>query len=860
MDTGYLDIRYHPGLTDQAFAGMFRNYAEYTLEDIDDLMIRVKYVTQCVLREEELNYYTVDAGVKVYDIEGAVSYRGFLISDVWHPSSVLISMQVKNGVEEVYGMEYCDMPAGEDGRYQMTFGFEHLPESKRSSVKFTIHAFHADTSNAKKLIDRISRVNDCYSASLALDSMLAGMKVCRFSAKSLIPNLIRYWDAGRLLRLLDREQFEMLATPNPDDDPAGFRVKYKKAVEVATRFRVTLEDQLTHQVPVIPSQSIHELAGYFVARQTWYQDFSYHAGYQHSLYFMKLSRMEPDAGWFRIIDRDLEWLGKEIFRVPESVISTFHLYQALWNAYQSAVLNALGKEDFVSASDLLDNARLVMRWNNTTAPLMFNMLLSRSVYGIYHAYMYVAEKAVDVGNYEMAESYIRKADKVRRDHPSLIISSKGITDIYISLIELYIIRGKELLDRAGYSEAIHCFDQAFSVSQAIGYYNFEYDISRGRKDALNGRYLEILTMAGESQKMNRPLEAWEYLQMAKSFREYHSLLIYPDEHEEQLMTLILQGLYWYYIESGESLLRNAKPGEAYEEFLFARQLESEQHYPASIKLALLMRDAARMLILENTEKARIRIINDNLEEARTFYEYSISLSEGNGLCEDQEVKQQLSVLLDEIKGKECQYAQIVFEQYRSEALNSFEQGEFSHGGKFFIKALQLAESFRCCELADTAFTDLMNYYFPAVRYDSLRESAVVALEDEDYVRFQYLYREMDSLSRSTLLIREHQEKWPLILYFEEPGNEVILQETAKHYAFSGHPRFALLLLETMRKTGVPARQTQDLQERIAEQILKAANQSVELQPDELLADEASLDEEWYSFFLRSCQRFRRQGP
>ena len=589
---------------------------------------------------------------------------------------------------------------------------------------------------------------------------------------------------------------------------------------------------------------VNEIAEYFVLSQEVTHSFSSFY-YQMGTLDYNLSSI---VHYQNSIDQILLNTGycndtNEIFR---------ELKRKIFEAYLQKATDFINNENYNLAKGILNNARSFYNTAvNTYIPMDFNVLVSQANYGIYHSYLNVIDRAIEVGNYQLAEDYINKAGSFQKENSTSIISDKYISRISEKLAYLYIIKGDQMNEGGEYSDALYCYGQAQQICDNIKRFNFDYEIKHGKMQAHNGVYNQLVAIAGNNLNKGYVIEAHENMLEASMLINKYGLqiLISPDARE------IEKNLkYFHYknlISSGKTQLDSGNYNLAFDHFLQAFDLEDKFVLTYDENLPKLFQQAAAPVLVDKCKIGEVKVLKNDLVQARDIYNDCFNLQDEYGLNFEPTVQESLALLNNSIFYKHCENSNLEFNAIINRANNLINAGDFITAMEIYNKTEEVIYKNYYCEFDKELVSHLKGKYKPAAEYQQLAQAAHEALLNDDHRTFIDTYQKLEDLSNNYEVIRKHIEPMPLHYLFSVKKNLALLENSLNYYKGEEEFETAFKLLTVLEANNFSNKDTKTIQQKLATKMALADKENGQTVDPEVLVEQYTDGNTWYKHFKKA---------
>jgi hypothetical protein len=124
--------------------------------------------------------------------------------------------------------------------------------------------------------------------------------------------------------------------------------------------------------------------------------------------------------------------GSGLRELPSETFTDFVIQK-----YTTKAENFILDQKYYLAKGLLLNAKSLENTGVTDSPSIVDLdiMLSKATYGIYNSYLHITDRAIEIGNYELAEQYIEKAKLFQLNNSNSILTNTAVKKMMEKLIQ-----------------------------------------------------------------------------------------------------------------------------------------------------------------------------------------------------------------------------------------------------------------------------------------------------------------------------------------------------------------------------------------------------------------------------------------
>ena len=825
-----------------------REIARHNLNSLNSTSFTYYYSVHQSIAKTEMNTFLVKTKVKGEKCTGDVYYRDFNISDILMPDHADLNIAIYSGDSYLEDFYFKDVTQNENGEFELDFVFEgnEVPDSYWVRVENV--DFYSGSNDKDVFFDRIHAIDTYYTGIAVAGRLNDRLEEMDIKDPYRLPDLyISLKEVERVYNAVKNFDFPQELGLD-SDDKAGYYLALDELNRKIGQYKYKF-NRLLNSVEFIKIDGrFAGIARDYVEMTSRYFDLSQEVTHWQSSIYYDLglvgysNEMLDDyfSGFERIIDKTGACNNKS------QVINI--LKEQIFRSYLDKAEEYNKNQSYHLATGVLKNAgRFYKLTYGTTMPVEYNILNATTNYGIYTSYIQVADRAIEIGNYELAENYIKKAGEFQKEHSETIITDKYLKKMTLDLANLYVVKGNSLNENQDYYEAKYCFEQAHRLSASISVFNKDYEIKHGLDKAINGLYNSYVEKARYYFDEGDFYKANEEIMKAQELYNANSSVIMPSLEVNDITTGVNQSLYSYLIIKGKINLDAGSYKLAFEDLNNALKLEKEFGLQRDSILEPLFKEAAALVIINKCETA----FDSDLEEAREVYDECMTLQIDCGLEKNVDVQKSLWELNSDIFNRNCEKENIVFNSFIEKADQSVNSGDFIGAVNNLDKSFDVSQRNPYCEFDTTLAGGHVAKYKPAARYQVLAKEAQQALMSEDRESFLKIYKEMEQISAENEIVRAKIEPMPLFYLFSVKNNLALFEKSIEQYDNRAEFETAMKLLKTIEANHYSMKETRGIQERLAYKMAesdKETNSSINPKVD---VEKYTGGNSWYKFFKKA---------
>ena len=828
-----------------------REIARYNLSGLYNTSFTFHYSVHKRIQKVSPNTFNVFAQLVGEKCTGDIYYKDFDISDILMPEKADFNIIVIDSGNYFYSREFKEIEFDKSNTFSTEFSFETLKENKNYTLSIEDIIFYSDNNDREAFFKRIHTIDNYYASIDAIDYAIDKFTEIELTPNSIIETYLKIKELERIYNKISQAGFatELNLKKN---DIAGFYEKLTKFKREITRynsyFNILLSSidflKLDNNIANCAENYVNEVASYYLLSQQ--------VSHSHSYYFYSLSE----------INYTLSFINRYFNGLEDIIVKSGYCYDTrkiltdikneVFIAYLNKASEFIDSEQYYLAKGLLLNAQSFFDATvNGSNPVELNILISKANYGIYDSYLHLIDRAIDVGNYKLAENYINKAQSFQQENSVSIISNRHIERISGKLVQLYISKGYRLLEEDEFKDAIYCFSEAHMICNEINQYNYDYEIKHGLIHARNGLYNNLITRAGLYLKSENISTAKTCMDNVNALLSKYPSKIIISREAEKISSEINYHTYKDLNAEGRILLESGNYTLAYQKFLKAFELEEVSDFDFDDDLPLLFQHAASPVLVDLCSLGEVKVKKNQLDEARKIYENCFSLQDEYGLIFEPNVQQSLTLLNNSIFNKHCENSVIEFNEIISAFNNSVDQGDFISAIEILDQTNNVFSKNYYCEFDRELVVEMRRKYTPASDYQKLARIARDALVSEDHQKFIETHQKMEELSSNYEVIRKYIEPMPLHYLFSAKKNLAFLESSINYYKSEDEIDMALKLLRVLEANNFSNKETKSIQQKLAYKMAKTDKANARSEDPKINVEKYTEGKSYYKHFKKT---------
>ncbi len=492
---------------------------------------------------------------------------------------------------------------------------------------------------------------------------------------------------------------------------------------------------------------------------------------------------------------------------------TLELADTLSEAFVEKANAYMDKSDYNRAVSIMERAeQYCLNTPGYQCPEAVNKHLTLARYGIYNAYVSVAQKAIARNRPDLALEYINMADAFQQNHASSIISNKEVRDLYDQVTVLFTRQAQALIREGEYHKALAHLKDARKLCHSDP---CREKTGRQLATARQGIYMDNLLRSREMLLNDHLTGAELFLTQAKDYLREHSTMVdkYPLQDSLEQAVCIIQ--YTTLLKGSGEHLRQGKKGKALAALVKADSLLSIHSFETNDTLVPLIRQLARPKVIHLANQIQRDLHKGDYREAPQQLQQLRNYISGYYLKTDRELISKADSLDHYFTQIICYPVKEQFKQLHQKASVRFIQARYGHAQQLYLQALDTARANPHCHMDTTALKQTLRQKQAVFHYASLEEKLDKAFEKKDFSRMVQLIEQMEHYYHDNDLQAEAVSLIRPVAFAREKNHIGLSLFMTRHYMEAGRELEALHIFKGLEQKNIPPDVSREVQKKLA---------------------------------------------
>ncbi|MCF8401712.1 MAG: hypothetical protein K9G45_10160, partial [Bacteroidales bacterium] len=664
-----------------------------------------------ILEKENILEAIVD--IHVAEVQGATAYRKFDIADILQPSMAEFRVYCFDKEDRIVLAKTITANLNGKG---ISAAIRFRTGNADLRLELSDLRFYYSQEDRKAFVRRMDLINDYYGSSMILDQLLDQLKKLDEGADdALLKFAVLPFDFKQVYKILARKVFLTELNINRDHDPLFFYNQLQDFSLKTGRLNTLFEQEIYNKQRVaragVPGNYFYP---YFKQLEQYMHMASKAGHYFENSFYDLLSRKyssEEIKDFFSNLQRLLKY---KIDTEPDIA----GMSKLFYENYLILIDYCIGNENYNEALEFVEGLNSFC--NSTEAECNRDLIRTkqaRAISGLYNSLLSVAIKAIEVGNYSMAEIYLSRAENFQENNSKHIINKLGIWNAYGKMADAYLKDAAALIDKKYYEDALANLDKSRQIIEenpAVKLNRKNY--SELKLKAWQAMYEKCLAEASALFNKGEYSAARKWLNKAEQYQaDKHGdedvVQSQPGKNIDQVEFTAQIAL----ISQCEKLIRKGGYKEALEEL---NKLRDNKALDASqfTNIDSLIEKAARMLGDKLLYEVSFSIWNEDLQNA---YPKFTRLQEHMQLYRlelDPYYRTELNKIREKLNILICDKRINDYEKVVMQGFNLVDKRDFVAAEEQFLKALNLLKTLDECDFTDSIPLQAIQKYATVSEY------------------------------------------------------------------------------------------------------------------------------------------------
>jgi hypothetical protein len=823
------------------------DYILYTLaignaRSLSTIKINLGFDTRLQLLEDYGPFTEASLYVDNLQIEGDKLYRQFDISGLLIPDLVQAQLNRYSDAEADpqffnFSLQQVDWPLPVAlienawiGDSKPSLHIKQLGYTDEATARFTSMVFE---------------INNYWAAINLIDSLLTEIQVSRVDEGRNPINLFIHWDLIRKAYEITEELAEKYSNTATNGKLKQLHIRLGR---MQTRLSTLVDREMGSQIDTVYSAEYFATA--FTQRLARQRSTSLRVEFQDAEAFYSSGRLMADETF---VDK---------LRKFDAVYYNSRASQLIYNQLIELGNNFSANDDLAHALDYyVDAQHLGLAMHEIEGNTSLENTIVKTREGLLRAYLTIAARSIEAGNYRLADDYEMKANLFRQLH--LEEHEIDLLPIFDDLATAYVNRAEFLIERNNYEAAAGLLSNLHERASDFGLTGFTPGVQQLLNLVHRKVYLSYVSQAERYYHSKNYQQAAAELSQALLYRQRNIVYLLHSNEADELQRQVREPVVRQIIYQGIEAFKHGQHDQALDNFLFARA--EVQNYALNLEYPLdsLTSLAAKPILLQHIKSAHLKIWANNFDEAWDIYKDATMLKQTFALNADQDIKRAFDDLDQRFIQRICLTYQLRYLELVDKAERAIRNRTTEMLRPILLEAIQLATDNPGCNIDHSKATGYLQQYSPLFSYRERYSAVMDLMGQERYNEAVSAYLDLETEVVNYQLHLFSVTHTNLINYIQHNSNNKLHQAALLKYLEIGDAENALICLKLLKKGDYRERDSREMQEQTA-RLVAAYDFAKGLREDPAANALAHVgDHRWFREFRRayvSSMNYLQQKP
>ena len=706
-----------------------------------------------------------------------------------------------------------------------------------------------DSVALQTFLDRIALIHDYYASVSLLDSLQQFTANLHLDDAGLLPlNYLKVEEVNRVMERIAARDFPEKLLRN-GADPQELVGKYGQMFRHSRSMMFNFLDEL-HKTGTIPwDRDVDRLAMYFTSRVFSYVRRSFLMDQQQGRIYYDCLDHFFDHSTFPGEENVTGILLEKMF--PDAAKDTIARYisERINASYRITSQILMNQNRYAEAYSMMENGRRFIKGNPSMhGTAADNVLQSQAAEGICNSYIGIASSCIRSHKYNLAETYLSKADQYAAAHTDFIRSDTSYRAVFSELFFLRNVDCDQLLEKKKYAEALDCFQQFENAYSARDLALVRTQLDEKKSSAMIGLGKISTLLSEDALKHEATDTALFYYEQASALRQQANSKGKDDVTFDSLAPMMALIKYKQIFKEGAMALEKRQYTLAVTRLKEAKFLAENHRIDRSREFDSLYRQAMKNWLIVQLSASQKKIWANQFDSALIALQSTEAAGFDFGLLNEPDFSTAIEKFKMKISGQQCKNLQDSIDLQIIRADRNAVLKNFINAARCYNAALNMAVSDTVCQLNQKSLKDSLTKYKEPSDYQQnvVTLNAMVAIGD--YTGAMKSLTENQLRFPKAVLQRFGLQATDIHEFISLRNNPYLTQTAASFYLDARQPLEAFRFLLMLNDQHVEASQVKVLQKKLGQLLAKA---DLVADPDEITTtalQKYPSDDDWFNVF------------
>ncbi|MFZ4520306.1 MAG: hypothetical protein ACOYNC_01295 [Bacteroidales bacterium] len=722
--------------------------------------------------------------IKHLSVGGDTLYRRFPVSATLLPSGIRMKLRWANRADTSgYSEQTVTGKALQGGDSLVCVLSAGSFDPQVDTLLIREVEFYYDTLALQKMLARVELIHDYFASVLILDSLLQFAGDIQLDRPDRFPvNYLKVEEISRVISRIEERDFpgQLL---RDGYDPLELMGRYRQMYKDSRSLVYNYMDELRKTAAIPWSGNVDLLADYFSTRIYSYVRRSFLMDQQQGHIYTDCLDHLFDNGAFPPEENIQVLLLAKMF--PDAGIDTVagYISKHFYAAYPRIAVRLMNENLYAEAFSMLENGhRFVAANPSLKGFLPDRQLESQAAEGIFNSFIGIASTCMVNHKFNMAETYLRKADQYAAAHSDYIRSDSAYRAVFSELFFMRNADCDQLLSGKKYAEALDCYQQIEQTYSPRDLAAVKTELDNKKSAARMGLGNLSAMLSQEALSRQEPDTALFYYKQATSLRQNSISREQVDSKLDSMAPVMAHIRYQQLFREGATALDKRQFTLSVSLLKEAKTLAEDQKLDRSKEFDSLYRQAMKNLLIIQLSAAQKKIWSNQFDSARLALQKTEAAGFDFGLLNDPGFIAAMEHYKIKITEQRCRNLNDTIDLRLIRADRNIALKNYVNAIRSLQQALDFSRTMKECGIAETPIMDTLAKYREVAGYQerlSLAKSRVVtgnyAEAVSDLVENQQAYQQF-RLNRFGLKEESAYE------FITSRNNPYLSEQAAMYYA------------------------------------------------------------------------------
>lgn len=597
-----------------------------------------------------------------------------------------------------------------------------------------------------------------------------------------------------------------------EQDPLGFFPPYARLSHDVSSLRESIDYRMEHLDRLYYEQGLSFLSQDTAHSRSYFQR-SVQLNPNYSTAWLALARLDIKAEKPAQAAKKVEKILTQLKPDTLTYRKTLELADTLAMVFVEKGKEYMDKSDYNKAVSTMERAaQYCQNTPGYQCPEAVDKHLTLARYGIYNAYISVAQRAMSRKRPQLALEYIRMADTFQQKHSNAIISNKEVRDLYDQVTSLFAREALSYKRSGEYDKALALLKDAFELCHSD---ECREKANRQMATARQGIYMDNLLRSRDFLLKDNITGATLFLTQASDYLQAHDEMVSRYPLQDSLEQAVYSIRYGDLLEEAESHLGKGNRDQALSALVMADSLLNIYAFETNDTLVPLIRQLARPKVMRLAQQIRHNLQLKDYQEVPEQLQQLNNVLSGYYLKGDQELTVMADSLEQHFTQLICQPVKEQFEQLHRQAGIRIVQARYEAAQQFYLQALDTARAHPHCQIDTSAIKQTLEQKQAVFHYATMEQELDKAFEEKNFPLVVQLITEMEQYYERNELEKENITLVRPVAFAREKSHKDLLLFMTNHYLESGRETEALQIFKGLEQKIIPPRVSRRMQRQLA---------------------------------------------